>query len=58
VFVLRLLERRLPDAQAAQAQMEPIKQQLLQRKQGEIYQNWIAQARSRTEIEIDRAMLN
>jgi peptidyl-prolyl cis-trans isomerase D len=58
VFVFRLLERRLPDAQAAQAQLESLKQQLLQRKQGEIYQNWIAQARSRTEIEIDRAMLN
>jgi peptidyl-prolyl cis-trans isomerase D len=58
VFVFRLLERRLPDAQSGGAQMDALKQQLLQRKQGEIYQNWMAQARSRTKIEIDRAMLN
>jgi parvulin-like peptidyl-prolyl isomerase len=58
VFVFRLLERRLPDAQSGLAELDAIRRQLLQRKQGEIYQNWMAQARSQTEIEIDHAMLN
>jgi len=58
VFIFRLLERRSPDAQSGGAQLDRIKQQLRQRKQGEVYQNWMAQARSQTEIEIDRTMLN
>jgi len=58
VFIFRLLERRTPDAQSGGAQLDKIKQQLRQRKQGEVYQNWMAQVRSQTEIEIDRTMLN
>ena len=58
VFIFHLLERRLPAPPSESAQMDTLKQQLGQRKQGEIYQNWMTQARSQTEIEIDRASLN
>ena len=58
VFVFRLLERRLPDAQSGLAEMDTLKQQLRQRKQRDVYQNWMTQARSQAEIEIDRELLN
>jgi len=58
VFVFRLLERRVPEAQDGLSEMDGIKQQLLQRKQRDVYQSWMAQARSQAEIEIDRELLN
>lgn len=58
VLVFRLLERRLPEAQSGLAEMDALKEQLRQRKQRDVYQNWMAQARSQAEIEIDRELLN
>jgi peptidyl-prolyl cis-trans isomerase D len=57
VFVFRFRNRSIPDAQAGLADLDSLKQQLLQRKQMEVYRDWMAQARSHTEIEIDHSLL-
>jgi parvulin-like peptidyl-prolyl isomerase len=56
-FVFRFLDHRIPDVQSDLAEIDSIKEQLRQRKQMEVYRNWMAQARSRTEIEIDHSLL-
>ena len=57
VFVFHFRDRRMPDAQAGAGERDALEQQLRQRKQQEIYQNWMAQARGRADIEIDRSLL-
>jgi parvulin-like peptidyl-prolyl isomerase len=57
VFVFRYRDQRIPDAKAEIAEREALEGQLRQRKQQAIYQNWMAQARSQADIEIDRTLL-
>lgn len=57
VFVFGYRDHRVPDAVSADEEREALQQQLRQRKQQELFQNWMAQARSRTTIEIDQALL-
>jgi peptidyl-prolyl cis-trans isomerase D len=57
VFVIHLRDRRMPDAQTEVGERDSLEQQLRQRKQQAIYQEWMAQVRSRSEIEIDRTLL-
>ena len=57
VFVFRYVDRQIPDAQSDVAELDAIQEQLLQRKQREIYGNWMTQARNQTEIEIEHALL-
>lgn len=57
VFVFRFMDRQIPVAQSDIAELDSIKKQLRQRKQREIYGNWMAEARSQTEIEIDQTLL-
>jgi len=57
VFVFRFVDRQIPVAQSDIAELETIKTQLRQRKQREIYGNWMAEARRQTEIEIDQSLL-
>ena len=57
MFVFHLRDRRMPDAQATADERDALAEQLRQRKQQEIYRNWMAQARSRADIEIDRSLL-
>lgn len=57
IFVFRFIDRRIQAAQSGDAELDTIKKQLHQRKQREIYGNWMAEARSQTDIEIDQALL-
>jgi peptidyl-prolyl cis-trans isomerase D len=57
VFVFRYVDRQIPDAQSNAAELDAIKEQLRQRKQREIYGNWMTQARNQPEIEIEHALL-
>jgi len=57
VFVFRFVDHQIPAAQSGDAEVDAIKKQLYQRKQREIYGNWMAEARSQTDIEIDQALL-
>jgi peptidyl-prolyl cis-trans isomerase D len=57
VFVFRYVDRQIPDAQSDAAELDAIQEQLRQRKQREIYGNWMTQARNQTEIEIEHALL-
>ena len=57
VFVFRFVDRQIPAASSDDAELDAIKKQLQQRKQREIYGNWMAEARSQTEIEIDQSLL-
>jgi len=57
VFVFRFVDHQIPPALSDMAELDTIKTQLRQRKQRETYGNWMAEARSQTEIEIDQAML-
>ena len=57
VFVFRNVDRQIPDAQSDAAELDAIQEQLRQRKQREIYGNWMTQARNQTEIEIEHALL-
>lgn len=57
VFVFRFVDRQMPAAQSDDAELDTIKEQLRQRKQREIYGNWMTEARSQTDIEIDQTML-
>jgi parvulin-like peptidyl-prolyl isomerase len=57
VFVFRYVDRQIPDIQSDAAELDAIQEQLRQRKQREIYGNWMTQARNQTEIEIEHALL-
>ena len=57
VFVFRYVDRQIPDAQSDAVELDAIQEQLRQRKQREIYGNWMTQARNQTEIEIEHALL-
>ena len=57
VFVFRYADRQIPDTQSNAAELDAIKEQLRQRKQRELYGNWMTQARNQTEIEIEHALL-
>lgn len=57
VFLFHFRGQRIPGAQADIAERASLEQQLRQRKQQAVYQNWMAQARSRVDIEIDRTLL-
>ncbi|MGD9330555.1 MAG: SurA N-terminal domain-containing protein [Desulfobacterales bacterium] len=57
VFVFRYVDQQIPDARSGEGQLDAILAQLRQRKQREVYGNWMAEARRQTEIEIDRSML-
>jgi peptidyl-prolyl cis-trans isomerase D len=57
VFVFRFVDRQMPAAVSDDAELDTIKAQLRQRKQREIYGNWMTEARNQTDIEIDQAML-
>jgi peptidyl-prolyl cis-trans isomerase D len=56
-YVFRLLERQEPEGDIEPAQLEQTQAQLLQRKQRQIFEDWMTAARARTEIKIDRAVL-
>ena len=58
VFILRFVEKKVPDAPADAGELETIQSQLRQRKQRDVYGTWMAEARNQTEIEIDQSMLN
>jgi peptidyl-prolyl cis-trans isomerase D len=57
VFVFRFVDRQIPAAPSDDMELDTIKKQLRQRKQREIYGNWMTEARSQTDIEIDQSML-
>jgi peptidyl-prolyl cis-trans isomerase D len=56
-YVFRFIERQQPEEKIGETQLEPIKAQLLQRKQRQIVDDWLAEARTRTDIQIDRKLL-
>ncbi len=56
-YVFRFLERQAPEAAIDPQQRDQVRDQLLQRKQRALFEDWMAQARSRSEIEIDRTVL-
>ena len=58
VFVFRFVDRQIPEAPSDDAELNAIKDQLRQRKQREVYGNWMAEARSKADIEIDQSLLN
>jgi len=57
VFVFRFIDRQIPAAPSDDVELDSIKKQLRQRKQREVYGNWMAEARSQTDIEIDQSLL-
>jgi len=57
IFIFRFLGQSVPDASSALETLDTIKQQLRQRKQMAVYRDWMAQARSQAEIEIDHSLL-
>jgi peptidyl-prolyl cis-trans isomerase D len=57
VFVFRYLDRQIPDIASSAVELDAIQEQLQQRKQREIYGNWMTEARNQTEIEIEHSLL-
>lgn len=57
ILVIRFLDQLVPDARSGEGQLDSIMTQLRQRKQREVYGNWMAEARRQTDIEIDRDLL-
>ena len=56
-FVFRFEERREPEGQIDQAQLDQARAQLRQRKQQQIFEDWLAAARAQAKIEIDHSVL-
>ena len=56
-YVFRFIERQAPEEAIDPSQRDQVRDQLLQRKQRALFDDWMAQARSRNEIEIDRSIL-
>ena len=56
-YVFRFIERQAPEDAIDPNQRDQVRDQLLQRKQRTMFDDWLAQARSRNEIEIDRSIL-
>jgi peptidyl-prolyl cis-trans isomerase D len=57
VVVFRFIDRQVPDIPSGDAELDEIKNQLRQRKQREIYGNWMAEARSQSDIVINSDLL-
>ncbi len=56
-YVFRFEERREPEGPIDPAQLDQARTQLRQRKQQQIFEDWMAAARSQADIEIDRSVL-
>jgi peptidyl-prolyl cis-trans isomerase D len=56
-YVFRLLDRQAPTEAITATDLEQIKTQLQQRKQRQLFEDWVAEARSRADIQIDRTLL-
>ncbi len=56
-YVFRFEERREPEGQIDPAQLDQARSQLRQRKQQQIFEDWMAAARAQADIEIDRSVL-
>ena len=56
-YVFRLKERRAPEGPIDQTQLDQARTQLRQRKQQQIFEDWLAAARAQADIEIDRSVL-
>ncbi len=56
-YVFRFEARRAPEGPIDQAQLDQARAQLRQRKQQQIFEDWMAAARSQADIEIDRSVL-
>ncbi len=56
-FVFRFKERQEPEGQIDQAQLDQARAQLRQRKQQQIFEDWLAAARAQAKIEIDHSVL-
>ena len=56
-YVFRFVERQAPEDAIDPNQRDQVRDQLLQRKQRAMFDDWLAQARSRSKIEIDRSIL-
>jgi len=57
VVVFRFVDRHIPEISSDDAELDDIRKQLRQRKQREIYGNWMAEARNQAEVEIDHELL-
>jgi len=57
VVIFRYVDRRIPEIPSGDAELDDIRKQLHQRKQQEIYGNWMAEARSQSDIEINQSLL-
>lgn len=53
VYVVRLRERKLPDAEGFEQQKEGIRSSLLQQKQNQAFEAWLTQLKEKSEITID-----
>ena len=57
-YVIRLMDRQQPEGGIDQIQLDQTQNQLLQRKQQQIFDDWMAEAKARTDIQIiDRSVL-
>ena len=56
-YVFRFLERREPEGRIDPTQMDQTRTQLLERKRRQIFDDWMAAAKARTDIKIDRSVM-
>ncbi|MGD9017752.1 MAG: peptidyl-prolyl cis-trans isomerase, partial [Desulfobacterales bacterium] len=55
IYLIRLKDRRKPEAAAFESDAEDVKRQLLNRKQASVFRSWIEGARQRSDIVIEAA---
>ncbi len=56
-YVFHFLERREPEGRIDQTQMDQTRTQLLELKRRQLFDDWMAAAKGRTDIQIDRSVL-
>lgn len=57
VYVFQLLERKVPDPQGFAEERQAIEERLLQRKQYSVFNTWMAELKSRSEVSIEKSYL-